>query len=103
MSGTSSIHGYRTVHEGNLRRQLEETLDNLAALLAPRGLSLRERGSGTLLTVYLRHAEDLAVAEPLLAARVAPEIKRLFLQGDICRRSLLVEIEGIMEHAVSAV
>jgi chorismate lyase/3-hydroxybenzoate synthase len=98
ISGTASIVGHRTVHAGTLGLQIQETLRNLAALLQPLGLSLADAGSDTLLTVYLRRAEDLSEAKALLASSVAPEVKRLFIQGDICRRSLLVEIEGIIPN-----
>lgn len=96
ISGTASIQGHRTVYEGDLCGQLGETLRNLDALLRPEGLSMRDAGPGTLLTVYLRASEHLPEAESLLAAALKPSVKRLFVQGEICRRSLLTEIEGIM-------
>ncbi|MGY6215312.1 chorismate transformation enzyme, FkbO/Hyg5 family [Methylolobus aquaticus] len=97
VSGTASIRGHRSLHAGRLEQQVQETLRNLDALLQPLGLSLQDAGSGALLTVYLRHETDLAAASALLSGAVRPDVQRLFLQGEICRRSLLVEIEGIID------
>jgi chorismate lyase/3-hydroxybenzoate synthase len=96
VSGTASIRGHRSLHTGQLEQQVVETLHNLDALLQPLGLRLQDAGSDTLLTIYLRHEADLRAAQSLLSGALRPDVQRLFLQGAICRRSLLVEIEGII-------
>lgn len=97
-SGTASIVGHVSQHAGDSLAQLDESLANLAVLLEE-----GERRSGhrfalaeaLSLRVYLRHPED---AEPcrarLLAAGLPPQ-SLLLLQGDICRRELRLELEGV--------
>jgi chorismate lyase/3-hydroxybenzoate synthase len=87
VSGTASIVGEDSMHAGDLAAQLDETCANLAAL-AP----LRTHRA---LRAYVR--------EPASAAFVAAELRRRFSAldalelaiADLCRRELLVEIEGV--------
>lgn len=96
LSGTASIVGHATRHHGDVDAQVVETLNNLQALLQQTGVRLRDLGSDSLFTVYLRHAADLGAVRDRFAAVVSPEVGVLYLRGDICRRSLLIEIEGII-------
>jgi chorismate lyase / 3-hydroxybenzoate synthase len=100
ISGTASIVGEASVHEGDLVAQVAETLANLRALIDVAHARSSARWSlDTLeLTVYLRHRADLAPVQALLRA-AAPAARTAWFEADICRRELLVEIEG---HAVSA-
>lgn len=95
VSGTASIVGEHTVHAGDLRAQVHETLLNLRAVLAvartqcTAALPLQALAC----TIYLRHAADLpAIGEALDAL---PD--SIVVQADVCRSDLLVEIEG---HAI---
>lgn len=97
VSGTASIVGHATRHCGDIDRQIDETLANLDALLQAAGWRLADIADGALLTVYLRHASDYPAARRRLSDVLQPNVKTLYLRGDICRRSLLVEIEGIIE------
>jgi len=90
LSGTASIVGHRSVHPGDVRRQLDETLDNLA-LLAPGG----EPPQYQALKVYVRHPEDLPAVRARLEERLGSALPVLYLQADICREELLLEIEGL--------
>lgn len=90
VSGTASIVGQDSVHPGDVAAQTAETLANLRAVLA-------EAGPGFTLprlrcTVYLRDAADRPRVEPLLAAAGVRPVA--WLRADVCRRELLVEIEG---------
>ena len=49
-----------------------------------------------ILKVYVRRAEDLGAVRRALEAEVPAEVPRAYLQGDICRASLLTEIDGIV-------
>jgi chorismate lyase / 3-hydroxybenzoate synthase len=88
-SGTSSIVGHESRHDGDLASQVDETLENLRELHRAGG------GSGTLagVKVYLRSdAVDASVGERVRAGLPgAPS--PLLIEADICRRELLVEIE----------
>ena len=96
ISGTASIVGHESQHHG-IRPQLAETLANLEQLLScatDRAPGLRP-GSRRQWQVYLRRPADLAAVEHEVRARLGDSVA--FLQADICRRELLVEIEGICE------
>lgn len=99
VSGTASIVGHTTVHTGDWRAQLDETLRNLDAVFA----AARERCTAPLrladshCVIYLRDpalapavkaAFDAAVGVHSCAARTA-----VLLQADVCRSDLLLEIE----------
>ena len=100
ISGTASIVGHTTMHVGDVRRQTEESLTNLAAVRAVAG----ERAGvafpveALTYTVYVRRPADLAVVrevfEQAVGAHSAAALDTIYLQADICRADLLVEIEA---------
>jgi chorismate lyase/3-hydroxybenzoate synthase len=99
LSGTASIVGHASQHADSLKAQLDETLANLDSLLAiarGRAPSLSPHFDGTSrLKVYVRDAEDAAAVAAQLNARLGDGVPYLMLQADVCRRELLVEIEGM--------
>jgi len=108
ISGTASIVGHRTVHVGDVLRQTEEIIRNLAAVLdAARPLARAQHGLDTLeLTVYVRHAQDGAAVRQVLRQQLgdaSPAVREaLYLRSDICRADLLVEIEAQSYQPVPA-
>lgn len=97
VSGTASIVGEDSVHPGDVRAQTDETLANLRALLdtAHARSDARFALDELALTVYLRHPADLAaVRERLAAAAPRAAAGAIWLQADVCRSELLVEIEA---------
>ena len=103
ISGTASIVGHETRHHGDVTAQTHETLANIGAVLAQAkkvaadsGAPMMDLSIGELsLKAYIRHRADLpAVRAALASAGVAVE-RVLFLNADICRADLLVEIEAI--------
>lgn len=89
VSGTSSVVGHRTVHEGDVDAQLDETLRNIDVVLGQTGRSLRNVVAAK---TYVRNAAD--------AARIASRLAEVFpvnlcLEADICRKDLLLEIECV--------
>ena len=97
ISGTASIVGHQTIHVGDTAAQTRETITNIEALLAEAN---RVTGSGefTLDTlackVYVRHASDLPLVQAELRAALGSATRAVYLQADICRRDLTVEIEA---------
>lgn len=94
VSGTASIVGHVSQHEGDAQAQLTETLRNLAAVTAHAGVRRDAARRQDLLKVYVR---DPALV-PMIAAclqKEYPDASPIFLAGDICRRELLLEIECI--------
>ncbi|HUR81067.1 MAG TPA: Rid family hydrolase [Thermoanaerobaculia bacterium] len=89
VSGTSSVVGHQTVHAGDVDAQLDETLRNIEVVLARTGRSL---SSVIAAKTYVRHASDYA----RIAARLADVFPvNLYLEADICRKDLLLEIECV--------
>jgi len=102
LSGTASIVGHKSVHPGDVERQVEETLDNLEELL-PAEMATNGHAAGgapfAALKVYVRRPEDLPVVRAAIAARLGSALPVLYLRADICREELLVEIEGVAPPA----
>lgn len=97
-SGTASIVGHRSQHVGDVGEQLHESLRNLAALLAAGSERAGRRFAlpgCQALRVYLRHRHDLARAQAVIAASGLAAERVIYLRGDICRRELDVELEGV--------
>ncbi len=95
ISGTASIVGHETMHAGCLERQFEETCQNLDAVMAaadPAGGSLGELQA---LRVYVRHEEDALAVMNACRQRFGDDLPIMPLKSAICRRDLLVEIEGV--------
>lgn len=100
VSGTASIVGHTTVHIGDVRRQTEESLLNIATVrqvAAERG-SVAFPADALVYTVYVRDPADLAVVrevfEQAVGADSAAAREAVYVQADICRADLLVEIEA---------
>ena len=94
LSGTASIVGHASQHL-DLMAQLDETLLNLAALIAQASQRTPTPLRPVLLRVYARPDLDPAPARERIAQAFGSDTPLLFLRGDICRRELLVEIEGL--------
>lgn len=91
ISGTSSIVGHRTLHAGDPAAQTRETLTNIEALLGAAG---RFSLGSLAYKVYVRHAQDLPAVRREIDAALGPQARRVYLQADVCRADLAVEIEA---------
>jgi enamine deaminase RidA (YjgF/YER057c/UK114 family) len=97
ISGTASIVGHESLHMADVRRQAEETLANIDAILQSTP-GRAHRAEDLCLTVYLRHAADLEAVREVIARRLGARsravLEAAYLRADICRAELLVEIEA---------
>ncbi len=93
ISGTASIVGYETLHQGDPEKQTAETLMNIRTLLQQIPHYDARQGR-MLLKVYLRHPEHLAMVQDKVQAEFGPDCKAVYLHSNICRSDLLLEIEG---------
>ena len=98
ISGTAAIKGHGTVAPERLDAQLDCTLDNLRLVSESAGMG-EDFGAGRKFTrhfkVYLRRAADFAAAKKRLeGALFGPGDRVIWLQADLCRRALLVEVEA---------
>lgn len=99
VSGTSSVVGFETRHAGEVEAQVDETLRNLERIVSAASARVGRRSSFdqfSYLKTYVRHAADYEVVRERVESAL-PSVHGLFLEGDICRRDLLVEIEGIVK------
>jgi len=90
ISGTASILGHRSVHLGDAAAQTREAMSNLAAVAAagdfePTALDYR---------VYVRNATDFPAVRSELQRLLGADCRTVYIQADICRADLLVEIEA---------
>jgi chorismate lyase / 3-hydroxybenzoate synthase len=98
ISGTASILGHRSVHAGDVIAQTRETLRNIGALVD--SANCRLAGPRHLLRslhykVYLRESAHQKQVEQVLREELGEHTPMLFVQADVCRRELLVEIEAL--------
>ncbi len=98
ISGTASITGHETRHSGDLRRQIDETFENLGALLGVAGTAaLAAQGAQWSIKVYLHDPAARDLVEAAVAAQFGATARCLFLCGELCRTDLLVEIEAFCQ------
>lgn len=96
IGGTASIRGEESVRIGDLQGQLTETAQNLSSLIsAAFGGSPQPLAHLTHLRVYYVNACDRTVLEKTIARWFSATGHVEWIQADLCRRDLLVEIEGI--------
>ncbi len=105
ISGTASIVGHQTLHHDDVAAQTRECLHNIAAIVAE--ANRQAPGADFSLEqlaykVYVRHAEDLATVRREMAQFIGAPVSAVFLQADVCRADLLVEIEASGGHAIGA-
>jgi enamine deaminase RidA (YjgF/YER057c/UK114 family) len=98
ISGTASIVGHASAHAGDEREQTREILRNIRALID----AANDRVGGERYAlerlrykVYVRQAGHQPNIDRELRREVGAAACVLYLQADICRHDLLVEIEAV--------
>jgi chorismate lyase / 3-hydroxybenzoate synthase len=98
ISGTASIVGHATTHAGNARAQTLETVRNIRAVLDAANARIapaRYAMERLRYKVYVRRAEDLNAIDCELREQIGQAAPVLYVQADICRGDLLLEIEAV--------
>jgi chorismate lyase/3-hydroxybenzoate synthase len=103
VSGTASVVGHETRHAGDIEAQIEETLLNLDYIIGQGcrvgATPVRTKGRPSpplaVAKVYIRRAADRDVVVSRLREAL-PDTRLLFLMSDICRRDLLLEVDGLV-------
>jgi chorismate lyase/3-hydroxybenzoate synthase len=99
VAGTASIRGEQSVHQGDLRLQLDETIANLRALIqaaeGPDSPPADPLQSFMAICGYYERRQDVPVIEQYLRSAFGDATEVQLVQADICRADLRVEIEGI--------
>ena len=100
ISGTASVVGHETRHEDDIEAQIDETMANLDSLLAEcaRVLDIDQPGFNpeSPLKIYVRNPDHLPAIDAGITQAIGAGAPRLYLQADICRSDLLVEIDGVL-------
>ena len=102
ISGTASITGQETVGTGDVEKQTVVTIDNISKLTDPcrigqliahPGLPGKKYG---FLRAYIKRQNDFASVRRI-CEKYFPDVPVSYIEADICRDDLLVEIEGEAE------
>ncbi|MDQ3288977.1 MAG: pteridine-dependent deoxygenase [Pseudomonadota bacterium] len=98
LSGTAAIVGHQSHHPDSVATQLDETLTNLGCMIDA-GRALRpslpaELGPHSRLKVYVRERDEMPLVAALLDERLGPDVPRIVLHAQVCRRELRIEIDG---------
>lgn len=91
ISGTASIVGHESRHADDLPGQTAETIENLRTLMGASGITSLDNWA---FKIYLRNPAHHDVVDFALVAAFGAASQRLYLQGEICRPELMLEIEA---------
>lgn len=98
ISGTASIVGHQSLHAGDVRNQTLETLQNIQAVVDQANVRSHGESHYSLkdlnLRVYVRYEKDAALIQSLIEQSLGESANAIYLNADICRPDLDVEIEG---------
>lgn len=100
VSGTASILGEKTMHPGDVAKQTLTTIENIQRLFISENqdaLGIRfevDRIRFSHLRVYVKRQEDIPIVSKICEEKLNSS-SYLYLESDVCREELLVEIEGV--------
>lgn len=102
ISGTASITGQETVGTGDIEKQTIVTIENISKLTDPSRIGqlmahpgLPDKKYG-LLRAYIKKQSDFTAVRRI-CEKYFPDVPVSYIEADICRDDLLVEIEGEAE------
>ena len=100
IAGTASVVGHVSEHIGEPHQQTLETIHNLNALIAHteqlHGITRGQWYGQALFKIYIRHPEHFATIHDILKDQLPSYTQVLYLQGEMCRSELLLEIESVL-------
>ncbi len=99
ISGTASIRGEKTVYHHDVKMQTQITIENIVHLLSKEtfeqyGVKTDNKPKIGLLRVYVKNHKNFEIVQQTVE-ELLPNIAVLYVQSDVCRPELLVEIEAI--------
>ncbi|MEP6936283.1 MAG: hypothetical protein ABI988_20460, partial [Nitrospirota bacterium] len=96
IAGTASVVGHASVHIGEPYQQTLEILHNLNALITQteqrHGITRGQWDGQALFKIYIRHPEHFETVRDILKEQLPSHTQVLYLQGEMCRSELLLEI-----------
>jgi chorismate lyase / 3-hydroxybenzoate synthase len=100
IAGTASVVGHMSEHIGEPDNQTLEIIHNLNALITHteqlHGIVRGKWYGQALFKVYIRHPEHFSTIHGILTEQLPAHTQVLYLQGEMCRRELLLEVEGVL-------
>ena len=97
ISGTASIKGHKTVHQGDIVKQFYTTIDNIKLVCQQMGYGNdfpNPRLYDSEFTVYLRYMSDLPTVRAMINKHLPFSSHVIYLHSNICRGDLDLEIEA---------
>jgi len=105
ISGTASVVGHVSAHIDDSGNQTLEIIRNLNALIAQTehlyGVTRGQWYGQALFKIYIRHPGHFVTVRDILRDQLPSHTQVLYLQGEMCRSELLLEIEGILSQEKS--
>jgi len=110
VGGTASIRGEESMHLGHVGKQCDETFHNLASLIRlaagevavpPEENSLAALRAFRELRVYYMKPEDADLVLDRVKAHFSSVRRLELVRAELCRRELLVEIEGVADPSLT--
>ena len=105
ISGTASIVGHKSLFPGDIVGQTKQTIKNIEKLIQHAGKKFNvsthfnisdSTADLSSIKIYLRNPDDLAKVTPLIQKFVPLCNNICYLQADICRQELDIEIEMLL-------
>jgi chorismate lyase / 3-hydroxybenzoate synthase len=100
IAGTASVVGHVSKHIGEPHTQTLEIIRNLNALITQterlHGATRGQWYGQALFKIYIRRPEHFATVRDILTEQLPSHTQVLYLQGEMCRSELLLEVEGIL-------
>ncbi|WP_051393191.1 FkbO/Hyg5 family chorismatase [Glycomyces arizonensis] len=96
ISGTASILGHETVHDGDIEKQCATTAENIAELIDSCYGGAKDLKDATTVKAYVRHAHHVPYVRAFCEEVFGTEASLAVFNVDICRSDLLVEIEAVV-------
>lgn len=102
ISGTASIIGQETMGRGSIEEQTLVTIENIKKLADPERISqllatpFISLEKFSLLRVYIKQPGDFSIVRSICSSHF-PKVSAVYIEADICRDDLLMEIEAEAE------
>lgn len=103
ISGTASIVGHATQHLADVVIQTRETMANIEAVMIEANRVTHQATfclADLRYRVYVRHAADWTKVQAEILQYIGCVPSAIYLQADICRQDLLLEIEATAEYSL---
>jgi len=93
VSGTAAIIGQETVGIGDVRLQTDIAIKNMLELISKEVTRKDRSFQFNYLRVYIKDKNDIPIVREVCKFYF-PDISTVYVQADVCRSELLMEIEG---------